>query len=240
VKRLVLPRLYVILDASLLNQSSNQAQRKQSGKECAKSLLAAGVTLLQYRDKQSGARELLEKSRAIAELALPRNTLFFVNDRPDVAYLAGADGVHVGQHDLPCEQARVVIGSEKFVGVSTHNLEQFAVAAATSADYIAVGPIFETRTKANPDPVVGAELVRRARALTDKPIVAIGGITLERSAEIIAAGADSVAVISDILLAADPAERAAKFIAHLNALPERNAPNKSSSSHATDAHVPLS
>ena len=236
MKRLVLPRLYVILDASLLNQS----QTKQSAKECAESLLAAGMKLLQYRDKQAGARELLEKSRAIAELARQRNALFFVNDRPDVAYLAGAGGVHVGQHDLHCEQVRAVIGSEKFVGVSTHNLEQFAAAAATSADYIAVGPIFATRTKANPDPVVGAELVRRARALTDKPIVAIGGITLERSAEIIAAGADSVAVISDILLAPDPAERAAKFIAHLDGLPQRNAPNKSPSSRATDADVRLS
>lgn len=209
-------------------------------KECPETLLAAGVRLLQYRDKQAGARELLEKSRAIADLVRPRNALFFVNDRPDVAYLAGADGVHVGQHDLHCEQARAVIGSEKFVGVSTHNLEQFAAAAATSADYIAVGPIFETRTKANPDPVVGAELVRRARALTDKPIVAIGGITLERSAEIIAAGADSVAVISDILLAPDPAARAAQFVALLDGLPQRNAPNKFPSSHATDTDVRLS
>jgi len=89
------------------------------------------MKLLQYRDKQAGARELLEKSRAIAELARQRNALFFVNDRPDVAYLAGAGGVHVGQHDLHCEQVRAVIGSEKFVGVSTHNLEQFAAAAST-------------------------------------------------------------------------------------------------------------
>jgi len=187
------------------------------------------MKLLQYRDKQAGARELLEKSRAIAELARQRNALFFVNDRPDVAYLAGAGGVHVGQHDLHCEQVRAVIGSEKFVGVSTHNLEQFTAAAATSADYIAVGPIFETRTKANPDPVVGIELIRRARLLTDKPIVAIGGATLERAGEILAAGADSVAVISDILLAPDPAERAAKYIALLESLPQsdRSAQNKS-------------
>jgi thiamine-phosphate pyrophosphorylase len=212
VKRLVLPRLYVILDASLLRQSETK---------CAENLVAAGVRLLQYRDKQAGAREFLEKSRGLAELVCPRDALFFVNDRPDVAYLAGASGVHVGQHDLNAEQARAVLGTEKLVGVSTHSLEQFAVAAATSADYLAVGPIFETRTKANPDPVVGAELVRRARLMTDKPIVAIGGITLDRAAEIIAAGADSVAVISDILLAADPAERAAKYITLLDALPQR-------------------
>jgi thiamine-phosphate pyrophosphorylase len=210
MRRLVLPRLYVILDASLL---------KQSEKESAEKLVAAGVQLLQYRNKKASARELLEKSRGIAELVCPQGVTFLVNDRPDVAYLAGASGVHVGQHDLGVEQARAVIGKDKLVGVSTHNLEQFSAAMATSADYVAVGPIFETRTKDNPDPVVGAELVRRARAGTDKPIVAIGGITLERVGEIIAAGADSVAVISDILLALDPAERAAKYISMLEKLP---------------------
>jgi thiamine-phosphate pyrophosphorylase len=210
MRRLVLPRLYVILDASLL---------KQSEKECAVKLVAAGVRLLQYRDKKASARELLEKSRGIAELVCPQGVTFLVNDRPDVAYLAGASGVHVGQHDLNADQARAVIGKDKLVGVSTHNLEQFAAAAATSADYLAIGPIFATRTKANPDPVVGEELIRRARAGSDKPIVAIGGITLERAAEVITAGADSVAVISDILLAPDPAERAAKYISILEKLP---------------------
>jgi thiamine-phosphate pyrophosphorylase len=206
MRRLVLPRLYVILDASLL---------KESETECAAKLVAAGVRLLQYRNKEASARELLEKSRAIAELVCPQGVMFFVNDRPDVAYLAGANGVHVGQHDLGADAARMVVGKNKLVGVSTHNLNQFSAAAATSADYVAVGPVFETRTKSNPDPVVGAELVRRARAMTDTPIVAIGGITLERASDIIAAGADSVAVISDILLAQDPAERAAKYIAAL-------------------------
>jgi len=210
MRRLVLPRLYVILDAALL---------KQSEKVCAENLLAAGVRLFQYRDKHASARELLEKSRGIAEVISPRGATFFVNDRPDVAYLAGASGVHVGQDDLGVEQARAVLGKDKLIGVSTHNLEQFSAAQATSADYIAVGPIFETRTKANPDPIVGIELVRRARALTDKPIVAIGGITLERASAIIAAGADSVAVVSDILTADDPAERAAKYLAVLEKLP---------------------
>jgi thiamine-phosphate pyrophosphorylase len=188
---------------------------KESETECAAKLVAAGVRLLQYRNKEASARELLEKSRAIAELVCPQGVMFFVNDRPDVAYLAGADGVHVGQHDLGADAARMVIGKDKLVGVSTHNLEQFSAAAATSADYIAVGPVFETRTKANPDPIVGVDLVRRARAITDTPIVAIGGITLEWASDIIAAGADSVAVISDILLAQDPAERAAKYVAQL-------------------------
>jgi thiamine-phosphate pyrophosphorylase len=218
MRRLVLPRLYVILDASLL---------KQSETECAAKLVEAGVRLLQYRSKEASARELLEKSRAIAELVCPQGVTFFVNDRPDVAYLAGADGVHVGQHDLRPDAARMVVGKDKLVGVSTHNLEQFSAAAATSADYIAVGPVFETRTKGNPDPVVGSELVRRTRAMTDTPIVAIGGITLERASDIIAAGADSVAVISDILLAPDPAERAAKYIALLEKAPRGREQNDS-------------
>jgi thiamine-phosphate pyrophosphorylase len=218
VKRLVLPRLYVILDAALL---------KQSEKVCAENLAAAGVRLLQFRDKQATARELLEKSRGLADLLGPQGVMFFVNDRADVAHLAGASGVHVGQDDLGVEQARVVIGEAKLVGVSTHNLEQFAQAAKTTADYVAVGPIFETRTKANPDPVIGVEFVRRARSLTDKPIVAIGGITLERAAEVITAGADSVAVIGDILQAPDPAARAAKYLVLLEKLPRATAQNDS-------------
>jgi thiamine-phosphate pyrophosphorylase len=210
----------VILDAALLKPSKSQ----QSEKECAEKMLAVGVRLLQFRDKQASPRELLEKSRGIAETVCPQGALFFVNDRPDVANLAGASGVHVGQHDLNPEQARAALGKEQFVGVSTHNLQQFATAAATTADYIAVGPIFETRTKAHPDPIVGAELIRSARALTDKPIVAIGGITLRSVAEIIAAGADSVAVISDIFLASDPVEQAAKYIAVLGDLPPGETP----------------
>ena len=208
MRRLVLPRLYVILDASLL---------KESETECAAKLVAAGVRLLQYRNKEASARELLEKSRAIAELVCPQGVMFFVNDRPDVAYLAGADGVHVGQHDLGADAARMVIGKDKLVGVSTHNLEQFSAAAATSADYIAVGPVFETRTKANADPIVGVELVRRARTMTDTPIVAIGGITMERAAAVIEAGADSVAVISGILSAPNPAQRARQYLETLEA-----------------------
>ena len=140
-----------------------------------------------------------------------------VNDRPDVAALVGADGVHVGQDDLGVEEARRVVGLEKLVGVSTHNLEQFQHAAASSADYIAVGPIFATGTKANPDPVVGTEFVRKVRPLTDKPIVAIGGVTLQSAPEIIEAGADCVAVISGILGAPEPAMRARQYIDLLGA-----------------------
>lgn len=206
--RLVLPTLYVILDAGMLTEPAGVTAQK---------LMDAGVKLLQYRAKNAAARELWTESRVIGEAARRAKCKFIVNDRPDVAYLAGADGVHVGQDDLDPEQTRKLVGPDRWVGVSTHNLEQFQDAAATSADYIAVGPIFQTSSKANPDPVVGTELLRCVRALTGKPIVAIGGITLERAAEVLAAGADSVAVISDILKAKDPAATAREFIRRLDA-----------------------
>jgi thiamine-phosphate pyrophosphorylase len=113
---------------------------------------------------------------------------------------------------LEVEQARRVVGRERLVGISTHNLGQFEQAVASSADYIAVGPVFSTSSKANPDPVVGLDFIRRVRLLTDKPVVAIGGIALERAPSVIEAGADSVAVISGILSAPDPAQRARQYI----------------------------
>jgi len=190
----------------------------EPARDTAKKLMQAGVQLLQYRNKKAAAREVLSESRTIAEIAQEAGCYFLVNDRPDVAYLSGAAGVHVGQEDLSAEQARAVVGPERWVGVSTHSLKQFEEAAATSADYIAVGPIFPTSSKANPDPVVGTELLRRVRPLTRKPIVAIGGITLDRAAEVLAAGVDSVAVISDILSAKDPADRAREYIQRLEAV----------------------
>jgi len=169
------------------------------------------------RNKQASARELLHTSRELSGFLRPRGVSFIVNDRPDIAFLSGADGVHVGQEDLDMEQARTVAGPGKWVGISTHNLAQFRAAAATSADYIAVGPIFSTSTKVNPDPVVGTEFMRQVRELTDKAIVAIGGITLDRAAGVIEAGADAVAVGSDILRAADPGARARQYIEMLEA-----------------------
>jgi thiamine-phosphate pyrophosphorylase len=201
--RLVLPPLYVILDATLLNNSPQN---------CAQELAAAGVRLLQYRNKSAPAKELLQTSRDLVSSLKSSRAALIVNDRPDVAAIAGAKGVHLGQDDLGVDQTRPVVGKEMWIGVSTHNLEQFRRAAATSADYIAIGPIFATSSKANPDPVVGLEMIREVRALTGKPIVAIGGITLDRAKAVIEAGADSVAVISDILLARNPGERARQFL----------------------------
>jgi thiamine-phosphate pyrophosphorylase len=206
--RLVLPRLYVILDAALLTTPEL---------DCAQKLVDAGVCLLQYRNKSASSRELCESARRLSALLIPQGVTFLVNDRADVASLVAANGVHLGQEDLGVEQARVVIGPGRLAGVSTHNLEQFQQAAATSADYIAVGPVFATSTKANPDPLVGTDFIRCVRALTKKPIVAIGGITLDRAAEVMRAGADSVAVISDILRAPDPGKRARQYVDLLEA-----------------------
>ncbi|MBV9887499.1 MAG: thiamine phosphate synthase [Acidobacteria bacterium] len=200
--RLVLPRLYVILDATLLTVSAI---------DCAQELAAAGVHLMQYRHKHAPAGEMLKISKQLASVLQPQGITFIVNDRPDVAAMAYASGVHVGQDDLGVEATRSLVG-EKIIGISTHNLEQFKKAIESSADYIAVGPIFATSSKANPDPVVGTQLIRDVRRLTDKPIVAIGGIKLENAADVIAAGADSVAVISDILGAPDRANRAKQYL----------------------------
>jgi thiamine-phosphate pyrophosphorylase len=186
--------------------------------DTTKKLIDAGVLALQYRNKKGSAAEVLGAARRLAGIARSRGASFFVNDRADIAQLSGASGVHVGQEDLGVEQARAVIGADGWIGVSTHNEAQFLSAVKTSADYIAVGPIFGTTTKENPDPVVGTGLIRSVRTLTKKPIVAIGGITLERAPEVIEAGADSAAVISDILRAEDPAQRAWQFIRQLEAV----------------------
>lgn len=207
--RLVLPRLYVILDSALLTVPVQ---------DCAEELADAGVRLLQYRNKTAPAGELLNTSRSLASLLIPLGVSFIVNDRPDVAVLAGATGIHVGQDDLEVEQARRLVGKELVLGVSTHNTEQFRKAADTSADYVAVGPVFATSSKANPDPVIGTEFIRQVRDLSDKPIVAIGGITLDNAASVIRAGANCVAVLSDVLRAPDRGQRAKQYLETLEQL----------------------
>src|SRR3984893_10469059 len=171
---LVIPPLYAILDPSLVTTTELFL---------AETLAESGVELIQYRNKNASSRELFEISLRLSTALAHRGVRFIVNDRPDIALLAGAGGVHVGQEDLGVEEARVVCGPQRWVGVSTHTLEQVAAAQRTSADYVAFGPMFPTTTKQNPDAVVGTELLRRARQMTRKPIVAIGGITLERAAE---------------------------------------------------------
>ena len=197
------PPLYAIIDAVWLRTSELA---------CAEILAESGVELIQYRHKQISSRNLFRISREMAARLRSRGVRFIVNDRPDVAAMVDAGGVHVGQEDLPVEQARRICGPGRWVGVSTHTLEQVREADATSADYVAVGPIFATATKEKPDPVVGTEFIGRARQLTRKPLVAIGGITLERAAEVFAAGADSIAVAKDLLTAEDPPRRVKEFL----------------------------
>jgi thiamine-phosphate pyrophosphorylase len=201
--RLALPPLYVILDAALLPTNPVDFSRR---------LLDAGARLFQYRNKTAPAREVLEASQALCLTVRQEGASFFVNDRPDIARLVGATGVHLGQDDLSVGAARDVVGPLASIGLSTHNLAQFEAAAASGADYIAVGPVFPTRGKKQPDPVVGLDLIRQAREKTRKPIVAIGGITVERAREVIEAGAAAVAVISDILAAKNPPARVRQYL----------------------------
>jgi thiamine-phosphate pyrophosphorylase len=163
---------------------------------------------VQYRNKSGNARIMLEQGQELRR-RLGRGVQLMMNDRADLCLAAGFDGVHVGQDDLSPESVRQIVGPKFWLGVSTHNPAQFESAEATSADYIAVGPVFSTPSKDQPDPVVGLEGVRRARELTRKPLVAIGGITRENAASVIEAGADSVAVISDLLR--EPRKSAEEF-----------------------------
>jgi thiamine-phosphate pyrophosphorylase len=199
----IFPTLYAILDSGLLTISEMIL---------AETLAESGVELIQYRNKTSPARELFEISSRLSKRLAQPGVRFIVNDRPDIALLAGAGGVHVGQDDLGVEEARAICGPGRWVGVSTHTLQQVAAADRTSADYVAFGPIFPTTTKQNPDAVVGTELLCRARQITQKPLVAIGGITLERAADVYAAGADSLAVVRDLICARDPAARARQYL----------------------------
>ena len=163
-----------------------------------KELAGAGCLVLQYRNKSGNARAMLDQARELKRY-LGNSVRLIMNDRADLCVAADFDGVHVGQDDLSPECVRKIIGPNRWLGVSTHNPEQLREAELTSADYLAIGPVFSTSSKENPDPVVGLEGVRRARALTKKPLVAIGGITRANAASVIEAGADSVAVISDLL-----------------------------------------
>ena len=197
-----LPRLYAILDADCFASTEELLS-------AAEQLVAGGCSLLQYRNKSGNARVMLEHAREL-KLRVDKNVRLIMNDRADLCLAADLDGVHVGQDDLSPESVRKIIGSDRWLGVSTHNSEQLREADVTTADYLAIGPVFATSSKENPDPVVGLEGVHRARALTRKPLVAIGGITRSNAASVIEAGADSVAVISDLLR--EPGKSAEEFL----------------------------
>lgn len=169
----------------------------------------AGVRLVQYRNKKGSAKQILEDASRLKAL-LGGDVRLIMNDRADLCLAANFDGVHVGQEDLSPEGARRVIGPDLWLGVSTHNPQQLRGADASPADYVAIGPVFATSSKERPDPVIGLEGVRQARQWTRKPLVAIGGITRGNALEVIGAGADAVAVISDLL--PDPRKSAEEFL----------------------------
>ena len=213
--KLDLPRLYPITDRQLSGLShAEQVARFAAG----------GATFIQLRDKHVSPREFYQEAEAALRVARGRSVRLIINDRADVALALGADGVHLGQDDLLPEAARRLLGDRAIIGYSTHNLAQAQEAALLPIDYLAIGPIYATATKANPDPVVGLDGLRRVREqlASRLPLVAIGGITMENAHVVIDAGADAVAVVGALLSVPDEIERrAAKFFSRLKLRSER-------------------
>lgn len=209
MSRLTLPKLYPLTDARLSGLAHAEQVRR---------LAAGGARLVQLREKHASPREFCAAAAAAVALARQLGVVLIVNDRADIALAARAGGVHLGQDDLDPAAARRLLGDDLIIGYSTHNLEQARAAARLPVDYVAFGPVFPTRTKERPDPTVGLEALGRVRDALGPvtPLVAIGGITRERARAVLAAGADSVAVVS--ALVAEPEEierRTREFLAGL-------------------------
>ena len=203
---LTFPRLYAILDIDRTDA------RGLAPLELVELWLGAGIRLIQLRAKTLSFGPMLELAEAMVARTREAGALAIVNDRVDVARLADADGVHLGQDDLSPSDARQMLGRDRLIGFSTHHIDQVQVALSMPVDYLAIGPVFATDSKARPDPVVGLEGVRTAvERAGEIPVVAIGGITLARAPEVLACGAASIAVIAD-LLTDDPAARARAWL----------------------------
>jgi len=194
-----IPRLYPITDRRLSGLSHAEQVAR---------LIEGGAAFVQLREKHLSPREFFQEAEEALKVARARGVKLIINDRADIALAVGADGVHLGQDDMPPEAARALLGEGAFVGFSTHNVEQAIAAARLPVDYVAVGPIFATKSKEKPDPQVGLEGLRRVREAVGVSVklVAIGGVTRENAPSVLAAGADSVAVISALLRPEDPAE----------------------------------
>jgi thiamine-phosphate pyrophosphorylase len=201
------PFLYPIVDMEALGN-------RAPGPAVA-ALVAGGAKILQFRAKGLSDRCFLDLAAEALAAARAGGAMLIVNDRPDVAVILGADGVHVGQDDLAPRQIRPLLPAGTLLGVSTHDVGQLERAAGEPVDYVAIGPVFPTRTKADPDPVVGLEMVRRARALSARPLVAIGGITEASARPVVDAGADGVAVVSALLSQPDLAAAVRRLLAAL-------------------------
>jgi thiamine-phosphate pyrophosphorylase len=203
---LALPKIYPITDVSLAGISHGE----QVGR-----LIAGGATFIQLREKHASPRDFFEAAKPAIEIARKNNVMIIINDRVDIARALGADGVHLGQDDLPPNAAREVLGPDAIIGFSTHSVEQAIDAAGLPIDYVAIGPIFETKTKENPDPIVGLDgLAEVKKNIGNIPLVAIGGIDLDNVLDVLAAGADSIALVSAII--GDPALISAKTAQLLN------------------------
>jgi thiamine-phosphate pyrophosphorylase len=207
---LILPRLNTIVDVEFAERAGWRPI------DLANAYLAGGARFLQLRAKNLPGDRFLELARAIAVAAHERDALFVVNDRADLARLSGADGVHIGQEDLPPAAVRRIVGDTAIVGRSTHTPEELATALAEPVSYVAVGPVFGTTTKATGYDAVGLARVGAASAAAGRvPLVAIGGITLDTAPSVIDAGAASVAVIGDLLSTGDPAARVQEYCRRL-------------------------
>jgi len=198
-----LPKLYPITDTSISGLShAEQIER----------LAAGGASLIQLREKHAFPREFYQAALEAMIVARRLGVQLVINDRVDIAIAVKADGVHLGQDDLPPAKARMLLGEDRIIGFSTHTLDQALEADSAPIDYIAIGPVFPTSTKENPDAIVGPADIRGIKSRISKPLVAIGGITLDSATSVIGAGADSVAVISDLLARADITERTRRFL----------------------------
>jgi thiamine-phosphate pyrophosphorylase len=200
---IVLPRLYAVADGAFGDPV-----------RLAMDLLDGGASLVQIRHKAASSGTLIHEVDEVLK-ATPRHARIVVNDRPDVARLARAFGVHLGQEDLPPSLARTVLAEGQVIGYSTHNVSQALEAEGAPVDYIAVGPIFATSTKKDPAPVVGLERLREICSRVHKPVVAIGGITLDSARDVLDCGAASVAVIGDLLRHGNVAERTRAWVRRL-------------------------
>ena len=171
-----------------------------------------GVSMVQLREKQAGTREFLEQARALKSVLAPHKIPLIINDRVDVALAVDADGVHVGQTDMPVEQVRALIGPNKVIGLSITNQQQIIKADAGLADYLGIGPLYDQTTKPDASKTLGVEGFRALRQQTQKPVMAIGGLKADNSAPVIEAGANGLAIVSAIIKAADPEEASRAFI----------------------------
>jgi thiamine-phosphate pyrophosphorylase len=200
----MLQGLYAIADMGTL------AARGISLRAYAEELRAADVMLVQYRDKAADDEVALYRAEELGKVFEGSGATLIVNDRLDTMLLAGWDGVHIGQQDMSVEDARVIAGDGRIIGVSTHTMKQVWEAEQGVADYVAIGPVFATGTKRDASPVVGLDAVKRARELTSKPLVAIGGITRANVRSVIEAGADAVAIIAGLLVEGERTEKVAR------------------------------